>query len=225
MSFYAEWDYKTYAPNVLRMKTRIYWGDGTFTQEQGKCVGTFIGENPGGAMARQKNSGWDVLVDSRSSSLDGDRTLRFIYDVWQGALKICNIKPATNDYIEILNTYYFRCTTSGEMLPCWKNKCRENGGDIYFQGVNSESRFVLLGWGRDMHESSECKTLLDTIPAEKRIIYALTNGEVRSVLKKEYVMERDLFPAQPTWILRNKSRNEKYLLKLSAIIAECYCPL
>ena len=48
--FWADWDPNRYTPNILRKDTRLYW-ESQNSGTVGKCVGTFIGENPGNAEA------------------------------------------------------------------------------------------------------------------------------------------------------------------------------
>jgi len=142
MRYYANWDYDTHAPQVLRKDTRIYWSDGDRDEPVGKCIGTFIGENPGGGHSVRQQNGWNGLVEC-SSNKPGDRTLCFLYAAWESAVKISHKKaPDDNDYIEVLNTYYFRCPKSGEALEEWrgKNKIEE----IYFQPVHADSN--LQSW-------------------------------------------------------------------------------
>lgn len=46
--YWADWDPTTSVPNIIRRDTRLYW----LPQRQGtvgRCVGAFVGENPGSA--------------------------------------------------------------------------------------------------------------------------------------------------------------------------------
>src|SRR3954470_16271973 len=115
MSYFATWDYRTYAPNVLRKNTRIYWSDKNHIESQGRCVGTFVGENPGAAHGAGRASGWDRLVEENSVR-PGDKTLRFIRDVWVAAVNFARRLPDDDDYVEVLNLYYFRCPKAGQQL-------------------------------------------------------------------------------------------------------------
>jgi hypothetical protein len=170
MSYFADWDYDTYRPCVLRKDTRIYWGDEHYEQTSGQFVGTFIGENPGGGHASKRNSGWDRLMEGRHhrSIEPGDATLRFVRESWLAAVKqSTRPSPATDDYIEILNCYYFRCPSSGKELANWRSF---DGGAVYFQPVHQHARFVVLGWGKSMHNTEECLRLLETVSGQKLIV-------------------------------------------------------
>jgi hypothetical protein len=195
MSYFAEWDYVSHSPDVLRKDTRIYWGEQDRAQNSGRCVGTFVGENPGAAHGASKVSRWDKLVENESER-PGDKTLRFIRDVWMAAVKAAHkSSPNDTDYIEVLNTYYFRFPKTGQQLNDWLS----NGGQqIYFQPINPTSKFVLLGWGKEINDSAECATLLATLVSQP-VIIAGANGVV-TVLPSPVRCPLSRYPAQPSGI-------------------------
>jgi sarcosine oxidase delta subunit len=213
MSYFANWDYRTYQPQVLRMDTRIYWGGQYRAQNSGRCVGTFVGENPGAAHGASQTSGWDKLVENESQR-PGDKTLRFIREVWVAAVKAARkSSPHDADFIEVLNTYYFRCPKAGQQLNNW----RSNGGcKIYFQQINPTSKFVILGWGKEINNSAECAALLATLGAQP-ILFGDVKGAVK-MLVSPIKSPVDFYPAQPSAIAQ-RGNNNVFLTNLADALA------
>ena len=165
--YWADWDPTTFVPEILRRDTRIYWhpqSSGTV----GKCVGTFVGENPGSAESIHGLgfSGYSEIV-SGSPSTPGDPTLQVILEVWQAAVKMHGLEPAVDDYIEILNTYYFRNSISGAALAAW---IAMGGSGIYSPGPSATSAFVLLGWGIPPASATLTGTAASLIPSSSKVI-------------------------------------------------------
>lgn len=209
MNYYANWDYDTYRPHVLRRDTRIYWAAGNQAQASGRCVGTFIGENPGAGRAAGQQTGWDILVEG-TSKRPGDKTLRFLRYAWEAAVNTAGKSlPRDDDYIEVLNTYYFRCPKSGEQLQNWR---ASGGRAIYFQGVHRDAKFVILGWGKAMNDSDECCDLLATLSGQP-VIYSDVYGTV-TVLPPPVRYPLPFYPAQPSAIAQ-RGNNRTFFKNLS----------
>jgi hypothetical protein len=197
MAYYANWDYDTYRPHVLRRDTRIYWGAGNQAQASGRCVGTFIGENPGAGHAAGQQTGWGILVEG-ASKRPGDQTLRFLRDAWVAAVNTAGKSPPRDDdYIEVLNTYYFRCPESGGQLQNWRAL---GSRAIYFQSIHRDAKFVILGWGKVMNDSDECRDLLATLSGQP-VIVSNVYGTV-TVLPPPVRYPLPFYPAQPSAIAR-----------------------
>ena len=153
-NFWARWRPFSLGLDV-REDTRIYWGSHTeATPPNGRCIGTFVGENPGGALpvAPLPFTGRSPLI---SRGRAGDPTLRLLLDVWKQAVLMKLRKtplPQDTDYIEVLNLYYFRCTIAAAASPVTLHAWITHGGStIYHQPVDSNSTFLLLGWSRWMN--------------------------------------------------------------------------
>ncbi len=212
MNYYANWDYDTYRLHVLRRDTRIYWGAGNQAQTSGRCVGTFIGENPGAGHAAGQQTGWDMLVEG-ALKRPGDKTLRFLRDAWEAAVKTASKPlPRDNDYIEVLNMYYFRCPKSGGQLQNWR---ASGGRAIYFQGICRDTKFVILGWGKGMNDSDEGRDLLATLSGQP-VIISDVYGTV-TVLHPPIQHPLKDYPAQPSAIAR-RGNNKTFLKNISGTL-------
>lgn len=91
--YYAEFKTDPVSRLMYRHDTRIYLSQYTGSRACGRCVGAFIGKNPG--TASRSASGWGPINE--------DSTLRLIRSVWLKSLK-SQIKPG--DYIQVLNMFY-----------------------------------------------------------------------------------------------------------------------
>ena len=137
----ATFDFSTYTPNALRSDTRIYFGTGG---GGGVCVGTIVMENPGDAPKYITASGSHFFSDSTIT------VLRTLTDEIASAAVATGKQVQPDDYIEILNLYYF--CNSGSMLglPVWLAH-----GCASIAALNpspaSTSRFVLVAWGKLPH--------------------------------------------------------------------------
>ncbi len=165
--YWANWNPTTFAPEILRRDTRIYWqpqSSGTV----GKCIGTFVGENPGSAQSIHglSYSGYSE-IGSGSSASPGDRTLRLILEVWKASVTVRGSDPAGDGYIEVLNTYYFRNSKSGAALSAW---IAMGGSAIYSPGPSATSAFVLLGWGIPPVSAHLTRTTASLIPSSSKVI-------------------------------------------------------
>lgn len=198
--YWADWD-TSHLPQVLRRDTRLYWHPqpaGT----TGRCVGTFVGENPGGGQSIH-----GLTYHGRSplehGGKAGDQTLRLLLEIWQ--LAVCRYGlalPACDDYIQILNTYYFRSPVSGSALSAWRSS---RGASIYCPGPAPSSRFVLLGWGVGHNASAEAGHMVPLLRPCARIVIPDSAGAVRTVLGTTLVHPLGPRPVAPSFILR-KSR-------------------
>ena len=166
--YWADWDPIASPPNILRRDTRIYW-EPQKSGTVGSCVGTFVGENPGGA---QSIYGLCFIGYSpvEHKNRPGDPTLRLLFDVWQESACLGRVQPQPDDYIEILNTYYFRNPKSGAALGAWLS-C--SGSKLYFPSPRLSSRFVVLGWGVRQNGSSHVAAM---VPNLRCCMYVLIPG-------------------------------------------------
>lgn len=170
--YWAEWDPTTVPGQVIRRDTRIYWANQT-TMSAGRCVGTFFGENPGAA---KSIFGLSYHGHSPSAGLSGDNTLSLISDAWDLAVKlgVCR-QPDNDDFIEVLNTYYFRNSASGAALPAWR---LAGGSSIYSPAPSRNTRFILLGWGVAHTASPEAIASASLLRGHLRVIVPKSNGNV-----------------------------------------------
>jgi hypothetical protein len=150
MSFYADWDHTSYPGQTLRRDTRIYWTFGPHNPARGRCIGTFIGENLGAGRAVNGLDGWQLLVGKNGQP--GDQTLLSIKAAWATAVYATSKTPRPDDYIEVLNLYYFRCGSSGVALAAWT---AAGGSSIYFPLLRNGTGFVIVGWGKSLNKSPE----------------------------------------------------------------------
>lgn len=91
--YYAEFITHPLSGHTYRHDTRIYLSGFTGNRSGGRCVGAFIGKNPGSAL--RSASGWGLIQE--------DTTLRLIRSVWLKSLKA---KPNPDEYIQVLNLFY-----------------------------------------------------------------------------------------------------------------------
>lgn len=122
-NYWADWDPLSSPSGLIRKDTRIYWLPQS-RSPVGECVGTFIGENPGGAQSIHglAHVGYSP-IEHRGKP--GDPTLRLLLGIWQHASSSRGFQPQRADYVEVLNTYYFRDTKSGHALSAWRDAGRE----------------------------------------------------------------------------------------------------
>lgn len=198
--YWADWDPLTEAPNVIRKDTRIFWkpqAAGTV----GSCVGTFIGENPGGAESvRGSSASGYSPIHHRGKA--GDGTLRLLLEIWQAAVRTHLPEPMSDDYIEILNTYYFRNPKSGNSLAAW----RQVSPPPYFQFPSSSARFVLLGWGVQHNNSPEAVSMVAHLRPLPHIIVPDSSGRVAETTGLLLPCPVAPAPVAPSYILRNSRR-------------------
>jgi len=194
--YWANWNASVCDPYILRRDTRIYWAPqscGTV----GQCVGTFYGENPGGgeSINGQKFSGYSPIVDNNKQS--GDKTLRLILQIWQAT----NQTPNGDDYIEILNLYYFRDASSRTALVPWRSLC---GALLYNPNVSLSSDFILLGWGNSMNNQPEALAAIQNIQSHKNIIIPDSSGTIvpySGSLLNLLISATPSCPAMPSWFI------------------------
>lgn len=195
--FWADWDSATYsaANQILRKDTRIYWKPQT-SGTVGKCVGTFYGENPGSAKSLHglKHSGYSPLVDRAGKP--GDPTLQLILDTWIEAARIGAATPQDSDYIEVLNLYYFRNSTSLGSIAAWK-QC--GGASIYSQAVSPTSRFVLLGWGKKPNQTKQAAAAIALIAQLPNIKILIPDSKANLTICASLNAPVSSFPAMPSY--------------------------
>lgn len=211
--YWADWDPKTHSPHIVRRDTRIYWGPqscGTV----GQCVGTFIGENPGGAVSVPPGyAGYSPMFHG---SRPGDSTLRLIFEVWKAAVSTRLSLPKLSDYIEVLNTYYFVDPVSRRSLPSW----RANGGcSIYFQYPSLSSRFALLGWGVGLASEPEARALIHHLHRFASVIIPDSKGGAKSLSGSALPCPINPGPVQPSYILqKSKTLKAPYIKSVAALL-------
>lgn len=209
--YWAHWDPITFPPEVIRRDTRIFWEPQT-CGTCGQCVGTFHGENPGGAASVHglKFHGYSP-VEHRGTA--GDPTLRFLLDVWRLAVAGGLAQPRSTDFIEVLNTYYFRNPASGESLGAWRS-C--GGSAIYCPSPSASSRFVLLGWGIGHTTSPEAVLSASTLALCARVIVPSSTGVVSVVHGNTLFTGVSSGPATPSYVLmRSKRIKPVYMTNVS----------
>ena len=195
--YWASWDTLTAAPNIVRKDTRIYWKpqkSGTV----GQCYGTFFGENPGGAQSIYGLgfNGYSPIENRRQS---GDPTLRLIFDLWQCAMRLGRPQPNEDDYIEILNLYYFRNPETGKSLTLWRHAA---GSALYQQSPAASSRFVLLGWGVGTTHLPEAQAAVSLLKPMSKVIIPDSSGKVRAISGSHLVHPVTPGPVQPSYVLK-----------------------
>ncbi len=214
-NFWAEWDPNGFAPEILRKDTRIYWEPQT-SGTVGRCVGTFYGENPGGGQSIQGSSfaGYSPIS---SGGRPADPTLRLILQTWQAAYVGSKRKhPAGDDYIEVLNLYYFRNPKSGDAIAAWR---RLGGTSIYNPGISSSSKFVLLGWGTRMNATPQAAAAVTSIPGTTKVIIPIANakGGTVTVASGPLIHPLPNYPRSPSGIL-SQGLAKPYTAAISAAI-------
>jgi hypothetical protein len=180
----------------------------------GKCVGTFIGEYPGNAEAifGLGHSGYSPIHSLRPK-MPGDPTLQLILLIWQDAVKTHLPKPSPTDYIEILNTYYFRDPQSGGSLNAWRS-C--GGFAIYFPTPDVTSRFIYLGWGVGHNTSPETLALIPVIASHTHIIIPDSAGSVTVLAGHQVPSPVHPPPPTPSYILqKSKLVGPTYIKEVS----------
>jgi len=202
--FWADWDPVSAAPNVIRRDTRIFWSP-QVRGDIGHCVGTFVGENPGSALSVHglKYTGRSPI--QQSSRRPGDPTLRLLLEAWRHSLVLGGMTPADTDYLEVLNTYYFRNPSSGAALPAWRSM---GGPRIYSPAVSSGSRFAILGWGKSHTYNPEAGDAINHLVTLARVIIPDARGVCTAVLGSSLAHPLVPGPVAPSYIL-NKSKTLK----------------
>lgn len=195
--FWANWDPTSASPHIIRRDTRIFWhpqSHGTL----GQCVGSFMGENPGGAESifGLTYSGYSPLTHNGAP---GDPTLRFIYGLWKEAVENGLPLPAGTDFIEVLNTYYFRNPSSGESLASWRAM---QGSTLYSPQPSRSSRFVLLGWGVEHTHSPEALACARSLSHCQRVIIPRSSGDVSVVSGHTLANGVSPGPPMPSYVMR-----------------------
>jgi hypothetical protein len=201
--YWANWDPTTIPGQVIRRDTRIYWANHT-TGCSGRCVGTFIGENPGSAESIFGLSFHGYSPGSAGGS--GDDTLRLISDAWKLAVSVgtCSL-PANDDFIEVLNTYYFCNSASGAAIVAWR---AAGGGALYSPAPSRTARFILLGWGVEHTASPEAITCAGLLRGHPRVIVPASSGAVSVHAGSTLAHGVTPGPVAPSFILR-KSKTLK----------------
>ncbi len=181
----------------------------------GECVGTFIGENPGGAQSIHglAHVGYSP-IEHRGKP--GDPTLRLLLGIWQHASSSRGFQPQRADYVEVLNTYYFRDTKSGHALSAW----RDAGGSVlYFQNPCQRTRFVILGWGSVMNSSEEARCLAHSVAHFPRVVIPNSTAHVSIVRGSTLSFPLNPFPVSPSAILtKSKALRPSYVANLARAI-------
>lgn len=221
--FWADWDPKPYPDPTtgktfrLRRDTRIYWkpqSSGTV----GNCVGTFFGENPGSAQSVHgpTSTGYSPLQDGYKKP--GDLTLRLILEIWQEAFRLGRVNPASADYVEVLNTYYFSDPISTTALSAWR---AIGGAGIYSPVPRSSSRFVLLGWGKDFNEDRtnlcEIRNNVSLLRCCPRIVIPDTDAQCVLTTGTSLSSPVGPSPASPSGIVR-RGRKRPYVTEVSKLL-------
>jgi len=196
--FWADWDPVTHNPQIIRRDTRIYWSPQS-GMTKGNCVGTFFGENPGSGQASSglRHVGHDAIIDRIRKP--GDPTLRLILDIWQLAIRHGKPTPKDDDFIEVLNTYYFRNGTSGASLIAWRS-C--GGASIHNPPPSSNSQFAILGWGVGHSLTPEASAAVSLLAAHPRII--IPDSKARITVMPGHSLGTSTLvsaPAAPSYIL------------------------
>ncbi|HEY6154712.1 MAG TPA: hypothetical protein VIW07_13310 [Candidatus Udaeobacter sp.] len=209
--YWADWDPAAYPPNILRRDTRIYW-EPQKSGTVGCCVGTFVGENPGGA---QSIFGLSFVgyspVEHKSHS--GDPTLRLLFDVWHESARLGRVQPQPDDYIEVLNTYYFRNPKSGAALNAWLS-C--SGSTLYFPSPRLSSRFVILGWGVRQNGSSHVAAMVTSLRHCMHVLIPGSDGAVTVASGAELLFPVTPAPVAPSGVLmKSKSVKPAYIANLA----------
>jgi hypothetical protein len=196
--FWAYWDFDKAAPSIIRKDTRLYWMP-QISGTVGRCVGTFWGENPGGA----KSLGPPKVSGYWPSK--GDRTLNLILDTWKTAFCSHGTEPHSDDYIEILNLYYFCDGRSGNSLQLWRDA---GAAKLYEQAPATTSGFILLGWGaKDKIKSEACRAVsLIKMMTYVQVILPTSSGHVKVIANASLIDPVVPPPAQPSYFCNDSLR-------------------
>jgi hypothetical protein len=108
-------------------------------------------------------------------------------------------RRSIDDFIEILNTYYFRNPKTGKALDAWR--CA-GGANFYFPLPRPTSRFVILGWGIEHNESSEAAVLAARLMNCGHILIPDSSAKVTIKSGAALIPPVTPPPATPSWILR-----------------------
>jgi len=167
----------------------------------GNCVGSFFGENPGSGLAASRllhvN---DPIVDTKKGQ--GDPTLRLILEIWQLSVRSHGKPtPKDDDFIEVLNTYYFRNGKSEKSLAAWR---LSGGSAIFFPAPRPSSNFVLLGWGVGHNSTSEACAAARLLGNYSHIIIPDSTGAVTVTTGTTVIASWPVAPAPvaPSYMLR-----------------------
>lgn len=202
--FWAHWEPHKIPSKIIRRDTRIYWQPQT-NGTVGRCVGTFFGENPGGAQSIHglKHEGYSPI--HQSINRPGDPTLRLLLEIWKRAVSLGEQEPDGTEYIEVLNTYYFRNPKSGDSRSAWQ---KAGGSKLYFPAPSHSSRFVLLGWGKRNTTSDEAMEAVSLLRGAARVI--IPNSDGKCIVRAGAMLSHPVQPGPvaPSYILR-RSRELK----------------
>ena len=158
--------------------------------------------DPGSGSSINKTQGWDELVDLKGKP--GDPTLKFISELWMRAAARSPRTPHSDDFIEILNTYYFRCSNSAGTSQNTLNAWRQSSSP-YWQTISARSRFIWLGWGAYMHSQPEVIGLCQHIRSLIKIpvIVPVSGGGVK-IFRSDRLPCDFPFPFQPSAVRINR---------------------
>jgi hypothetical protein len=204
--YWANWDSNTQHPNIIRRDTRLYWKPQVKGTE-GKSVGAFVGENPGSGQSifGPLHSGRSPIVHKVWGP--GDPTLCLLLRIWQAAdaqgslLEI----PSPTDYIQILNTYYFRNAKSQIALQAWG---MAQPYPPYHPHPASSCRFILLGWGMGHTISPMAIAFVSLLRPFPRIIVPDSKGKVVVFSGKQLQLNCPVQPGpvMPSYVLRRRKQ-------------------
>jgi hypothetical protein len=193
--YWAVWDDQICPGYLVRRHTRIYWSPQTGIVP-GRCIGTFIGENPGGGRPLCSST----LPDAQPivcKGRVGDPTLRLLKDVWRAAVHRRRLNPpCSTDYLQILNLYYFASGIANQLFPNWNNA---GGSNIYFELPHKSTGFVILGWGQRLNTSQQAQRLLGAIPPKTDVVIpALNVLQMPATIAANLVFPLTPYPVQPS---------------------------
>jgi len=131
--YYAE--FKTHSLSgcsyQYRHDTRIYLSGFSGNRLGGRCLGAFIGKNPGSASGL--SLGWGRIEE--------DTTLRLIRSVWLKSMVYNKVQAKAGDYIQILNLFYLCNPAYGQAVRL------ANKHALYFPDTAEGQNFEKIWWG------------------------------------------------------------------------------
>jgi hypothetical protein len=131
--YYAEFKTHSVAGASYRYRhdARIYLNQFTGSRSDGRCLGAFIGKNPGSASGL--SSAWGRIKE--------DTTLRLIRSVWLKRMAYRKVQAKPGDYVQILNLFYL-CNPA-----CCQAVRLANKHALYFPDPAEGQRFERIWWG------------------------------------------------------------------------------
>ena len=195
--YWADWDPSLGAQRIIRKDTRVFWEPQTIGTV-GRCIGSFWGENPDGAESiyTLAFAGYSPI---QHGCQPGDPTLRLIFDIWQLCVSNGIQTPKSDDYIEILNLYYFRNPQSQGALQAW---CKSGGMRLYHQLPSPSSQFALLGWGVQASALPQAIAAGALLKSAHKVIIPDSAGNVHTCSGSKLSVPISPGPVQPSFISR-----------------------